>query len=74
MVQGCGSRCEAVAEATKSLLLSEESNFKAIKIQKSAQHYREAAYDEITLLTQIREGDSMSLTCPNAPTFGNCDH
>eukprot|EP00668_Euglena_longa_P008300 GGOE01009986.1.p1 GENE.GGOE01009986.1~~GGOE01009986.1.p1 ORF type:complete len:715 (+),score=150.96 GGOE01009986.1:58-2202(+) len=35
----------------------EESNFKAIKIQKSATHYREAAFDEITLLTQIREGD-----------------
>jgi|EP00670_Eutreptiella_braarudii_P007216 serine/threonine-protein kinase SRPK3 len=41
----------------------EENNFKAIKIQKSAQHYREAAYDEITLLTQIREGDSENTKC-----------
>lgn len=38
---------------------SGELNFKALKIQKSAQHYREAAQDEITLLTQIRDGDRM---------------
>jgi serine/threonine-protein kinase SRPK3 len=29
----------------------------ALKIQKSASHYTEAARDEITLLTQIRDGD-----------------
>ena len=29
----------------------------ALKVQKSAPHYSEAARDEITLLTQIREGD-----------------
>ena len=29
----------------------------ALKVQKSAPHYAEAARDEITLLTQIREGD-----------------
>eukprot|EP00667_Euglena_gracilis_P004719 EG_transcript_4748 len=41
----------------------EESNFKAIKIQKSANHYREAAFDEITLLTQIRDGDPDNSKC-----------
>ncbi|KAK9904075.1 hypothetical protein WJX75_003847 [Coccomyxa subellipsoidea] len=29
----------------------------ALKVQKSAQHYTEAARDEITLLTQIKDGD-----------------
>ena len=29
----------------------------ALQVQKSAQHYSEAALDEITLLTQIRDGD-----------------
>ncbi len=42
-----------------SSIISDELNFKAIKIQKSAQHYREAAHDEITLLSQIRDGDRM---------------
>lgn len=41
----------------------DESNFKAIKIQKSAQHYREAAYDEITLLSQISGGDVDNTKC-----------
>lgn len=41
----------------------DELNFKAIKIQKSAQHYREAAYDEITMLTQIRDGDAENEKC-----------
>ena len=45
------------------LVTSDEGNFKAIKIQKSAQHYREAAYDEITLLTQIFEGDAEDQKC-----------
>ncbi|BDA45693.1 probable SRSF protein kinase 2 [Coccomyxa sp. Obi] len=30
----------------------------ALKVQKSAQHYTEAARDEITLLTQIKDGDA----------------
>ncbi|KAF6263671.1 kinase-like domain-containing protein [Scenedesmus sp. NREL 46B-D3] len=38
-------------------------SFAALKIQKSAQHYTEAARDEITLLSQIRDGDA-----------GNCKH
>lgn len=41
----------------------DELNFKAIKIQKSAQHYREAAQDEITLLSQIRDGDPTNSKC-----------
>lgn len=32
--------------------------FAALKVQKSAQHYTEAARDEITLLSQIRDGDA----------------
>ncbi|CAN4118145.1 unnamed protein product [Withania somnifera] len=34
------------------------SQFVALKVQKSAQHYMEAALDEITILKQIAEGDS----------------
>ncbi|KAJ8570793.1 hypothetical protein K7X08_037765 [Anisodus acutangulus] len=33
------------------------SQFVALKVQKSAQHYTEAALDEITILKQIAEGD-----------------
>ncbi|OIT33375.1 PREDICTED: SRSF protein kinase 2-like [Nicotiana attenuata] len=33
------------------------SQFVALKVQKSAQHYTEAALDEITILKQITEGD-----------------
>jgi hypothetical protein len=29
----------------------------SLQVQKSAKHYTEAAYDEITLLKQIRDGD-----------------
>ncbi|KAG2439651.1 hypothetical protein HXX76_005001 [Chlamydomonas incerta] len=31
--------------------------YRALKVQKSAQHYTEAARDEVTLLTQLRDGD-----------------
>ncbi|KAG2502244.1 hypothetical protein HYH03_000730 [Edaphochlamys debaryana] len=36
---------------------AEADDYRALKIQKSAQHYTEAARDEITLLTQLRDGD-----------------
>ncbi|XP_002988575.2 serine/threonine-protein kinase SRPK [Selaginella moellendorffii] len=35
----------------------------ALKIQKSAQHYTEAAMDEITILTQISKGDPENKKC-----------
>jgi serine/threonine-protein kinase SRPK3 len=34
-----------------------EKRFVALKVQKSAQHYMEAAIDEVTILKQIAEGD-----------------
>ncbi|GFH28583.1 serine/threonine-protein kinase SRPK, partial [Haematococcus lacustris] len=34
-----------------------DGGYGAMKVQKSAKHYTEAACDEITLLTQIKEGD-----------------
>jgi serine/threonine-protein kinase SRPK3 len=37
--------------------------FHAMKVQKSAQHYRDAAYDEIKLLTQIMGADPTSEHC-----------
>ncbi|KAL8140384.1 hypothetical protein V2J09_006405 [Rumex salicifolius] len=36
---------------------SNESRYVALKVQKSAQHYTEAAMDEITILKQIFDGD-----------------
>lgn len=39
------------------VLDNETGNYGAMKVQKSAQHYTEAARDEITLLTQIKGGD-----------------
>ncbi|KAG2432364.1 hypothetical protein HYH02_012937 [Chlamydomonas schloesseri] len=36
---------------------AETGEYRALKVQKSAQHYTEAARDEITLLTQLRDGD-----------------
>ncbi|KAF8397792.1 hypothetical protein HHK36_016715 [Tetracentron sinense] len=39
------------------------SRFVALKVQKSAQHYTEAALDEITILKQIAEGDSDDTKC-----------
>lgn len=35
-----------------------DKKFVALKVQKSAQHYTEAAQDEITILKQIADGDS----------------
>eukprot|EP00195_Chlamydomonas_chlamydogama_P006321 CAMPEP_0202894760 /NCGR_PEP_ID=MMETSP1392-20130828/4082_1 /ASSEMBLY_ACC=CAM_ASM_000868 /TAXON_ID=225041 /ORGANISM="Chlamydomonas chlamydogama, Strain SAG 11-48b" /LENGTH=652 /DNA_ID=CAMNT_0049579543 /DNA_START=42 /DNA_END=2000 /DNA_ORIENTATION=+ len=44
--------------STVWLVLDRETNqYGALKVQKSAQHYTEAARDEITLLSQIRDGD-----------------
>mmetsp|Transcript_39270 Transcript_39270/g.54553 ORF Transcript_39270/g.54553 Transcript_39270/m.54553 type:complete len:716 (-) Transcript_39270:7-2154(-) len=42
---------------------SEKDREVALKVQKSATHYTEAAYDEITLLRQIAEGDPNSESC-----------
>ncbi|GLI61516.1 hypothetical protein VaNZ11_003896 [Volvox africanus] len=36
---------------------AESGEYRALKVQKSAQHYTEAARDEITLLSQLRDGD-----------------
>ncbi|XP_076960863.1 uncharacterized protein LOC143637329 isoform X2 [Bidens hawaiensis] len=36
---------------------TQQSRYVALKVQKSAQHYTEAAMDEITILKQIAEGD-----------------
>jgi serine/threonine-protein kinase SRPK3 len=41
----------------------EAGRFQAMKVQKSAQHYRDAAYDEIKLLTQIMGADPTSEHC-----------
>ncbi|KAM7264676.1 hypothetical protein ACFE04_002359 [Oxalis oulophora] len=42
---------------------TQHSRFVALKVQKSAQHYTEAAMDEITILQQIAEGDSEDTKC-----------
>lgn len=39
------------------------SRYVALKVQKSAQHYTEAAMDEITILQQIAEGDPEDKKC-----------
>ncbi|KAK9985712.1 hypothetical protein SO802_030663 [Lithocarpus litseifolius] len=39
------------------------SRYVALKVQKSAQHYTEAAMDEITILQQIAEGDPDDKKC-----------
>ncbi|KAI3901657.1 hypothetical protein MKW92_053494 [Papaver armeniacum] len=39
------------------------SRYVALKVQKSAQHYTEAAMDEITILKQISEGDLHDRKC-----------
>ncbi|XP_060176649.1 uncharacterized protein LOC132606946 isoform X2 [Lycium barbarum] len=38
-------------------IVTDRTQFVALKVQKSAQHYTEAALDEITILKQIAEGD-----------------
>ncbi|RYR71292.1 hypothetical protein Ahy_A02g005567 isoform C [Arachis hypogaea] len=40
-----------------------QPNYVALKVQKSAQHYTEAAMDEITILQQIAEGDPEDKKC-----------
>ncbi|KAF5931100.1 hypothetical protein HYC85_031973 [Camellia sinensis] len=40
-----------------------KSRYVALKVQKSAQHYTEAAMDEITILKQIAEGDPDDKKC-----------
>ncbi|KAL1201307.1 Serine/threonine-protein kinase AFC2 [Cardamine amara subsp. amara] len=42
---------------------TQSSRYVALKVQKSAQHYSEAAMDEITILQQIAEGDSDDTKC-----------
>ncbi|KAG6595213.1 hypothetical protein SDJN03_11766, partial [Cucurbita argyrosperma subsp. sororia] len=41
----------------------QSSRYVALKVQKSAQHYTEAAMDEITILKQIAEGDVDDKKC-----------
>ncbi|KAG9151257.1 hypothetical protein Leryth_002805 [Lithospermum erythrorhizon] len=40
-----------------------KSRYVALKVQKSAQHYTEAAMDEITILKEIAEGDTEDRKC-----------
>eukprot|EP01059_Diplonema_ambulator_P016577 TRINITY_DN2819_c2_g1_i1.p1 TRINITY_DN2819_c2_g1~~TRINITY_DN2819_c2_g1_i1.p1 ORF type:complete len:534 (+),score=218.87 TRINITY_DN2819_c2_g1_i1:41-1642(+) len=40
-----------------------DNDFKAMKVQKGADHYREAAFDEIKLLDQIMKGDPACEKC-----------
>uniref|UniRef100_A0A1J3HB41 non-specific serine/threonine protein kinase n=1 Tax=Noccaea caerulescens TaxID=107243 RepID=A0A1J3HB41_NOCCA len=42
---------------------TQNSRYVALKIQKSAQHYTEAAMDEIKILKQIAEGDAEDKKC-----------
>ncbi|KAI3799339.1 hypothetical protein L1987_34632 [Smallanthus sonchifolius] len=42
---------------------TQKSRYVALKVQKSAQHYTEAAMDEITILKQIAEGDPDDQKC-----------
>ncbi|KAE9612348.1 putative protein kinase CMGC-SRPK family [Lupinus albus] len=42
---------------------TQHSKYVALKVQKSAQHYTEAALDEITILQQIAEGDPDDKKC-----------
>lgn len=42
---------------------TKHSRYVALKVQKSAQHYTEAAMDEITILKQIAEGDPDDKKC-----------
>eukprot|EP01062_Namystynia_karyoxenos_P077086 TRINITY_DN768_c1_g2_i1.p1 TRINITY_DN768_c1_g2~~TRINITY_DN768_c1_g2_i1.p1 ORF type:complete len:623 (+),score=249.38 TRINITY_DN768_c1_g2_i1:79-1869(+) len=45
-----------------------DRDFKALKVQKSAEHYREAAFDEVKLLAQIMRGDPKGEKCCAAMT------
>eukprot|EP00252_Welwitschia_mirabilis_P005176 TRINITY_DN1564_c0_g2_i1.p1 TRINITY_DN1564_c0_g2~~TRINITY_DN1564_c0_g2_i1.p1 ORF type:complete len:622 (+),score=145.99 TRINITY_DN1564_c0_g2_i1:17-1882(+) len=42
---------------------TQQNRYVALKVQKSAQHYTEAAMDEITILTQIAKGDVEDEKC-----------
>uniref|UniRef100_A0A0D6QYT8 non-specific serine/threonine protein kinase n=1 Tax=Araucaria cunninghamii TaxID=56994 RepID=A0A0D6QYT8_ARACU len=42
---------------------TQHNRYVALKVQKSAQHYTEAAMDEITILKQIAEGDADDKKC-----------
>ncbi|MED6196262.1 hypothetical protein PIB30_045856 [Stylosanthes scabra] len=42
---------------------TQHSRYVALKVQKSAQHYTEAAMDEITILQQVAEGDPEDKKC-----------
>lgn len=42
---------------------TKHSRYVALKVQKSAQHYTEAAMDEITILKQIADGDADDKKC-----------
>lgn len=42
---------------------TQKSRYVALKVQKSAQHYTEAAMDEIKILKQIAEGDTDDTKC-----------
>ncbi|KAJ7976032.1 Protein kinase [Quillaja saponaria] len=42
---------------------TKHSRYVALKVQKSAQHYTEAAMDEITILQQIADGDTDDKKC-----------
>ncbi|KAI3461346.1 hypothetical protein Pfo_018009 [Paulownia fortunei] len=42
---------------------TQKSMYVALKVQKSAQHYTEAAMDEITILKQVAEGDPEDKKC-----------
>lgn len=44
-------------------LMGMQQRYVALKVQKSAQHYTEAAMDEITILQQIAEGDADDTKC-----------
>jgi hypothetical protein len=44
-------------DQTLNMSFTQEILFRTLQVQKSAKHYTEAAMDEITLLTQIRDGD-----------------
>ncbi|KAF2307509.1 hypothetical protein GH714_029308 [Hevea brasiliensis] len=55
------TRCEYVTLLRTAVTLSRR--YVALKVQKSAQHYTEAAMDEITILQQIAEGDPDDKKC-----------
>uniref|UniRef100_A0A7N0V3R7 non-specific serine/threonine protein kinase n=1 Tax=Kalanchoe fedtschenkoi TaxID=63787 RepID=A0A7N0V3R7_KALFE len=60
----CGSEQARVGALLHCLArLGHSERYVALKVQKSAQHYTEAAMDEITILKQIAEGDPEDKKC-----------